>query len=211
MCCSPTLWMWKLIVHTPSQISWYYTLQGIEVPESIERNIFSNVIIEGHFQCALPLQCMPEPGIMQDQKIWNYGVHFGLPLVTAVYCKFCQNLSVIRKFCETLQSGTHIKMIERELFIKQVRRMTIAYFVLWTPYYAFGFLFWKNSARIFQCSSKLNSEHISSNDSMLIKKTCSKHFFTTFHLFFTSFLLLEIPHGVCRLHAYSCGRTTANI
>ena len=107
LCCSPTLWMWKLIVHTPSQISWYYTLQGIEVPESIERNIFSNVIIEGHFQCALPLQCMPEPGIMQDQKIWNYGVHFGLPLVTAVYCKFCQNLSVIRKFCETLQAGTH--------------------------------------------------------------------------------------------------------
>lgn len=153
--CSPTLWVWKLIVHTPSQIRWYYDLQSIDIPPSVERNIFNNIIIEGHFQCALPLQCMPngEAANNPSYKLWNYGVHYGLPVMTFVYGRFCENVSVIRQFCETLQADTHLKMIERQLFVKQVKRLTTVYFVLWTPYYLFGFAFWLFTTPIYICSS----------------------------------------------------------
>ena len=94
----PTKSIWKLVINKPGQMAWYYDLQGIDVPQSIKKNIFNDVIIDGHFQCALPLQCMPNDFESESHrvkyKILNYIYHYFFPLTCLLYRQISSTVSV---------------------------------------------------------------------------------------------------------------------
>ena len=94
----PTKSIWKLVINKPGQMAWYYDLQGIDVPQSIKQNIFNDVIIDGHFQCALPLQCMPNDFESESHRVkyktLNYIYHYFFPLTCLLYRQISSTVSV---------------------------------------------------------------------------------------------------------------------
>ena len=127
----PSINAWKLIVQQPSNIKLFYTIQRIEIPTAVVHTIFNNIVIDGHFQCALPLQCLPASLTSKEAQksyaAWNQIWTMYLPILFFIYRKFFQSITIVNKF--TTDNTLHY--IERQVFNQICTRITFQYSENW--------------------------------------------------------------------------------
>ena len=83
----PIMYAYEIQFIPPSQIFWHYSLHKIPIPPAVMEIMFSDMIIYGHFQCALPIQCMRKTLYTTSMpfKIYLFILHFVGPCVCTGY------------------------------------------------------------------------------------------------------------------------------
>ena len=135
----PNINNWKLSVQKPSTILNYYRIQGIDIPKEVKSTIFSDLTIDAHFQCALPLQCLRRRNFrVQFQiHIWNKLWTMILPTIVFLYRNIFDVVKLLEKNTYLTRRMSHFTVgrLERNLFARMVMKLTNMYLILWLPYH----------------------------------------------------------------------------
>ena len=122
----------------------YHREQDVEMPDQVEKTIFNDLTIDGHFQCALPLQCLRRGSalVVSRVQMWNKMWTLILPCCLSFYRICFKNFKIL-----PVDSGAYtrlerrksikspIECLERNFFARMVLKLTNIYMILWMPYH----------------------------------------------------------------------------